>query len=121
LDNICLLDARSAERFKGQSEPIDAMAGHVPGALNRPFSENLDESGRFLGAAELQEQFLQLVEMLHGAGGGTRTVHMCGSGVTACHNILAMEIAGLAGSDLYVGSWSEWIRDPARPVVSEDE
>jgi thiosulfate/3-mercaptopyruvate sulfurtransferase len=114
LAGVCLLDARSAERFRGEREPIDPVAGHVPGALNRPFTENLDESGRFHSSEKLRKQFLALP-----GGGCRRIVHMCGSGVTACHNILAMEVAGLGASDLYVGSWSEWIRDPSRPVVVE--
>jgi len=109
-----LLDARAPARFDGEEEPIDPVAGHVPGALNRPFSANLDGQQRFLPPAVLRAAFETLL-----AGRAPRTVmHMCGSGVTACHNLLAMEVAGLAGSRLYAGSWSEWIRDPARPVVA---
>lgn len=110
---IQLLDARSAERFRGEVEPIDTVAGHVPGAINRPLQYNLAEDGRFLPAEELQRQFA--AQLGHVSPG--QVVHMCGSGVTACHNLLAMEHAGLGGSRLYPGSWSEWIRDPARPVA----
>lgn len=111
-----LLDARSVERFRGDAEPIDAAAGHVPGACNRPFTDNLDSSGRFRSANQLRDEFLALM----GQRDPTRVIHMCGSGVTACHNLLAMEHARLPGSRLYVGSWSEWIRDPDRPIVTGD-
>jgi len=108
-----LVDARSAERFRGEQEPIDRVAGHVPGALNRPYTENLTSDDTFLSAAVLRAQWTALLAgRVHGA-----VVHMCGSGVTACHNLLAMEIAGLTGSRLYVGSWSEWSADVARPVA----
>lgn len=108
-----LVDARAAERFAGTVEPIDAVAGHVPGAVNQPFGANLREDGRFLPPAELERRWR---ERLGGVAPGD-TIAMCGSGVTACHNLLAMEIAGLPGARLYAGSWSEWIRDPARPVA----
>ena len=111
---ILLLDARDAARFDGASEPIDPVAGHVPGAVNRPFQQNLDDHGRFLPAAALRSEF----EALLAGRDPAEVVHMCGSGVTACHNLFAMERAGLAGSRLYVGSWSEWIRDPVRPVAT---
>lgn len=112
-DEIVLLDARAAARFRGEIEPIDPIAGHVPGAINRPFEENLQPNGLFKPPAQLRREFLALL-----AGRDAHTlVHMCGSGVTACHNLLAMEVAGLAGSRLYAGSWSEWIRDPARPLA----
>ncbi len=110
-----LIDARAGERYRGEEEPIDAVAGHIPGALNRPFSGNLDASGRFLAPAALRERFAAMAEDPRSA------VNYCGSGVTACHNVLAMEHAGLSGSRLYAGSWSEWIRNPARPVSSGDE
>jgi thiosulfate/3-mercaptopyruvate sulfurtransferase len=110
---IQVLDARAAERFRGDVEPIDAVAGHVPGAMNRPLQCNLAADGRFLPAAELRRQFTALL----GPIAPQQVVHMCGSGVTACHNLLAMEHAGLSGSRLYAGSWSEWIRDPSRPVA----
>ncbi len=113
--DVCLLlDARSAERFRGDAEPIDAAAGHVPGAHNRPFTDNLDATGRCKSIKQLRDEFRALL----GDRDPTRVIHMCGSGVTACHNLLAMEHAGFPGSRLYVGSWSEWIRDPARPIAT---
>ena len=108
---IVLVDARAAPRYRGEVEPLDKKAGHVPGALNRPFSDNLDASGRFKPVAELRAVFEAF-----GAAPAT-VVHQCGSGVTACHNLLAMEAAGLPGSVLYPGSWSEWSSDPARPIA----
>ncbi len=110
-----LVDARAPERFAGTVEPIDPVAGHVPGAINHPFNANLGPDGRFLPAAELERRWRA---RLAGAAPGD-VIAMCGSGVTACHNLLAMELAGLAGARLYAGSWSEWIRDPARPVARE--
>jgi len=112
-----LLDARDPERFLGRLETIDPVAGHVPGARNRYFGANLGADGRFLGVADLRKAFAGLVP----ADGPRKVAHMCGSGVTACHNLFAMERAGLAGSRLYVGSWSEWIRDPSRPVATGPE
>jgi len=111
--NVCLLDARTPERFSGRHEPIDPVAGHIPGAVNRPCQNNLDDKGGVLPAEPLKEQFNRLI----GNTQAVQTVHYCGSGVTACHNILAMEHAGLKGSKLYAGSWSEWIRDKNRPVA----
>jgi len=108
-----LIDARAAERFRGEVEPLDHAAGHIPGALNRFFKDNLEPSGRFKSAAQLRAAFAPLV----GTQSAAEVVHQCGSGVTACHNLLAMEIAGLAGSQLYPGSWSEWSADPSRPVA----
>jgi thiosulfate/3-mercaptopyruvate sulfurtransferase len=108
-----VVDARAAERFAGTVEPMDAVAGHVPGAVNHPFAANLTQDGRFLPAAELRRRWLARLR-------GTEpsdAILMCGSGVTACHNILAMTSAGLPGGKLYAGSWSEWIRDPERPVA----
>ena len=109
-----LLDARAAERFRGEVELIDAVAGHVPGALNRPFATNLDSDGRFKSPVELFAEFAEL------SAGRTPAdvVAMCGSGVTACHHLLAMAHAGLHGARLYPGSWSGWISDPARPVAT---
>jgi thiosulfate/3-mercaptopyruvate sulfurtransferase len=107
-----LVDARGAPRYRGEQEPIDPKAGHVPGALNRPFSANVTSGGKFRPAAELHGE---LNELLAGRA-PTRLIAMCGSGVTACHLLLAMEVAGLPGGRLYAGSWSEWIRDPARPT-----
>ena len=108
-----LLDARSGERFRGESEPIDAVAGHIPGALNRSHRDNLGPGGAFKSAPQLGEEFAAVL----GSRAPTEVIHSCGSGVTACHNLLAMEHAGLAGSLLYPGSWSEWSADPARPIA----
>lgn len=108
-----VLDARAAPRYRGEQEPIDPVAGHVPGAHNWPFSNNVSTSGTFRLAGELRAAFLDLF----GGRDATDVVAMCGSGVTACHLLLAMEVAGLPGGHLYAGSWSEWIRDPARPVA----
>ncbi len=108
-----LVDARAPERFNGTVEPLDPVAGHVPGAVNQPFAANLSPDGRFLPPAELKRRWL---ERLGGTAPGN-VVAMCGSGVTACHNLLALEQAGLHGAKLYAGSWSEWIRDPKRPVA----
>ncbi len=109
-----LIDARSQERFDGINEPIDTVAGHIPGAVCHPFDENLDAYGGFLPGPDLRDQFTALLDQRL----PTDIVCMCGSGVTACHNILAMEHAGYHGARLYIGSWSEWIRDPKRPVIS---
>jgi thiosulfate/3-mercaptopyruvate sulfurtransferase len=105
-----LVDARSGERYRGEVEPIDPVAGHIPGSLNRFVRENLD-GGAFKPPERLREEFHALL----GGSAPEAVVHSCGSGVAACHNLLAMEIAGLAGSRLYAGSWSEWIADSARP------
>jgi thiosulfate/3-mercaptopyruvate sulfurtransferase len=112
LGAVCLIDARAAERFRGETEPLDAVAGHIPGALSRPFKDNLGADGRFLPADELRAAFAPLVA---GSSAGM-VVHQCGSGVTACHNLLAAAVAGLGEGVLYPGSWSEWCADPARPV-----
>jgi thiosulfate/3-mercaptopyruvate sulfurtransferase len=111
---LALIDARSADRFAGQNETIDPVAGHVPGAANHPFLANLDAEQRFLPAALLRERWTQT---LNGRP-ATTVVCMCGSGVTACHNLLALEAAGFKGARLYAGSWSEWIRDRTRPVAT---
>jgi len=113
LGGLRLIDARAAERFRGDVEPLDPVAGHIPGALNRPFKDNLDVQGRFQRPEALREAFLPLL----GGRPASEVVHQCGSGVTACHNLLAMEAAGLSGAALYPGSWSEWCADPARPVA----
>ncbi|MGA9856150.1 MAG: sulfurtransferase, partial [Gammaproteobacteria bacterium] len=107
-----LLDARAASRFRGEEETIDAVAGHVPGAVNLPFTGNVTEDGCFKSARTLRQRF----EPALGGVSPADAVCMCGSGVTACHNLLAMVIAGMQGGRLYAGSWSEWIRDPSRPV-----
>ena len=112
-NQVLLLDARAGARFRGEVEPIDPVAGHVPGALNRPFSDNLD-NGRFKPAGVLRDEF----ESLLGGVAADRVVHMCGSGVTACLNLLAMEHAGLSGSRIYAPSWSGWISDPAHPTAT---
>lgn len=113
---MLLIDARSAQRFRGEVEPIDPVAGHIPGAINLPLQQNLAADGRFLPAGDLRA--------LYQGALADRPAHdvvaMCGSGVTACHNLLAMAIAGLPGGRLYAGSWSEWIRDPSRPVATGD-
>jgi len=112
---IVLVDARAADRFAGRNETLDPVAGHVPGAINHPLADNLGTDGRFLPRDELRRRWQARL--------ATRTpeqlVSMCGSGVTACHNLLALDVAGLPGGRLYPGSWSEWIRDPARPVARQ--
>jgi thiosulfate/3-mercaptopyruvate sulfurtransferase len=126
-----LVDARGADRFAGENETIDPVAGHIPGARNHPFVGNVDPRGRFLPAEELRKRWRPTLDGVP-AGEETsgdetlgaetpsrmaRVIAMCGSGVTACQNLLALEIAGLRGARLYAGSWSEWIRNPARPVA----
>ncbi|MDH3713823.1 MAG: sulfurtransferase [Gammaproteobacteria bacterium] len=111
---VRLLDARAPVRFRGDKEPLDKVAGHVPGAVNHSFSDDMDDTGKYLAAAELRAHLASVVEPFSPA----ETVCMCGSGVTACHTLLAMEIAGLSGARLYAGSWSEWITDPQRPVAT---
>ena len=108
-----LIDARAQQRYAGTVEPIDSVAGHIPGAVNHPFTANLGPDGRFLSAAELGRRWQA---RLQGADAGN-LVAMCGSGVTACHNLLSLEVAGISGGKLYAGSWSEWIRDPRRPIA----
>jgi thiosulfate/3-mercaptopyruvate sulfurtransferase len=117
-DNALLvLDARAPERYRGEAEPIDPVAGHIPGARNRPYTDNLTPQGIFKPAATLRSEYLALL----GSHSPEAVVHQCGSGVTACHNALAMSVAGLPGSRLYPGSWSEWIADPARPIARGSE
>jgi thiosulfate/3-mercaptopyruvate sulfurtransferase len=108
-----LIDARAPERYAGAVEPIDPVAGHIPGAVNHPFSTNLRSDGRFLPPQELERRWRDRL----GGASPADVIVMCGSGVTACHNLLALERAGLPGARLYAGSWSEWIRDPRRPVA----
>ena len=111
--DFCLIDARAPDRFRGENETLDPVGGHIPGARNRFYRDNLDADGLFRSAAELRREFLALL-----AGHEpTQTVVYCGSGVSACLNQLAMEVAGLPGAKLYPGSWSEWCCDPARPVA----
>jgi thiosulfate/3-mercaptopyruvate sulfurtransferase len=108
-----LLDARAAERYRGEVEPIDPVAGHIPGAVSAPAAENLDADGRFRNPAQLRERFAAL-----GVDARTPTGAYCGSGVTAAQELLALEVAGLPGGALYAGSWSEWVTDPTRPVAT---
>lgn len=110
---VMLVDARDSRRFRGEIEPIDPVAGHVPGAVNIPFQGNMKETGGLLDASRLHDRFARVL----GPVDPHSVIHMCGSGVTACHNVLAMELAGLPGSRLYAGSWSEWIRNSNNPVA----
>jgi thiosulfate/3-mercaptopyruvate sulfurtransferase len=110
-----LLDARVGERFRGETEPVDARAGHIPGARNAPWPGNLGTDGRLLAPARLRERFQKL-----GVGDVEKVISSCGSGVTACHNILAMEVAGLGRARLHEGSWSEWSRHPELPAATGD-
>jgi thiosulfate/3-mercaptopyruvate sulfurtransferase len=109
---VQVIDARSPDRFRGENETLDPVAGHIPGAMNRFFKSNLNQDGSFKDAAALRQTFLELLD----EHAPRRAIHQCGSGVTACHNLLAMEHAGLAGSRLYPGSWSEWVSDRSRPI-----
>ena len=112
--SMLILDARSPERFRGENETLDPVGGHIPGAVNRFYFDNLDDAGcYFKPAGELRAEF----DAILGGRPASAVVQQCGSGVTACHNLLAMELAGLSGSRLYPGSWSEWCADPARPVA----
>lgn len=113
--SVKLLDARTAERFAGLQEPIDPVAGHIPGAVNRFWQKNLLPDGRFKPADKLRAEYLELL----GNADPEQVVHMCGSGVTACHNLFAMELAGIPGGRLYPGSWSEWCAEPSRPVATQ--
>jgi thiosulfate/3-mercaptopyruvate sulfurtransferase len=106
-----LVDARAPDRFRGENETIDPVGGHIPGARNRFFKDNLAADGRFKDAAQLKAELAAI-------GDPARAIMQCGSGVTACHNLLALEVAGLPGAALYPGSWSEWVSDPARPVAT---
>ncbi len=111
--NAHVLDARTPERFRGEVEPVDPVAGHIPSARNRPFKANLNPDLTLQSPAELKREFEALLGEWHPAD----VVHQCGSGITACVNLFAMEHAGLTGSKLYAGSWSEWIADPLRPIA----
>ncbi len=110
--NYRLVDARAAERFRGEIEPIDPVAGHIPGAKNRPVAQNLNADQTFKSSEQLRKEFTGLLGNIQ----PEQVIAYCGSGVTSVHNLLAMEIAGLSGGKLYPGSWSEWIRDPNRPI-----
>ena len=106
-----VIDARAADRFRGENETIDPVGGHIPGAKNRFFKDNLQADGRFKEAQQLRGEFGALID------DPEQAIMQCGSGVTACHNLLALEVAGMPGASLYPGSWSEWVGDPARPVA----
>ncbi|MBU1690367.1 MAG: sulfurtransferase [Gammaproteobacteria bacterium] len=110
--NRVIIDARPEDRFNGEREPLDKVAGHIPGSINWCFEENIDFDSTYLPAEELREAYLNLLHDIP----PQQVIHVCGSGVTACHNILAMEIAGLPSGKLYPGSWSEWITDSSRPI-----
>ena len=107
-----VVDARAPDRYRGENETIDPVGGHIPGAKNRFFKDNLGADGRFKPGTQLKQEFAPLFDSAPNA------ILQCGSGVTACHNLLAMEVAGLHGAALYPGSWSEWCSDPARPVAT---
>ncbi|TMG72585.1 MAG: sulfurtransferase, partial [Betaproteobacteria bacterium] len=109
-----LLDARAPDRFRGMNETIDPVGGRIPGALNRYYRDNLDPGGRFKAPEVLKAEF----DALLGSASPGEVVSYCGSGVSACHNLLAMELAGLRGARLYPGSWSEWSADPSRPIAT---
>lgn len=112
-DRLLVVDARAADRFRGENETMDPVGGHIPGAINRPFRDNLAADGSFKPAAQLRDEWLAIL----GARAPANVVAQCGSGVTACHNLLALDAAGLRGARLYPGSWSEWCSDAARPVA----
>ena len=112
LKRLALLDARAPARYRGEQEPIDPVAGRIPGALNRFNNDNVKPDGTFKAPEELKKEFLAVI----GERKPSDIVNYCGSGVAACHNALAMEVAGLAGSRVYIGSWSEWSADPTRPI-----
>jgi thiosulfate/3-mercaptopyruvate sulfurtransferase len=116
-DNVLLIDARAPERFRGEKEPIDFVAGHIPGARNRFCNENVGADGTFKAPDQLKQEFQQV---MHGRP-ASEVVNYCGSGVAACHNLLAMELAGLPGAKLYAGSWSDWISDPKRPIARNED
>ena len=109
-----LLDARSKERYQGINDPVDPIAGHVPGAISHPLGTNLDKTAKFRRKEDLQHNFNKISNDMK----DKEIISMCGSGITACHNILALEIIGIRDVKLYVGSWSEWITDANRPIVT---
>ena len=113
-ESSTVVDVRDAYRYRGESEPIDLVAGHIPGAINIPFSENLDENGNFLSPEILREKYSKLLE-----GKPENLIIHCGSGVTACHTILALDYAGFKIPNLYVGSWSEWSRREGKEIATE--
>jgi thiosulfate/3-mercaptopyruvate sulfurtransferase len=115
--SLKLVDARGAERFRGEVELIDPVAGHIPGAVNRPYTDNVKADGTFKTPEALRAELAAVV----GDTAPSRIVNVCGSGVSACHNLLAMELAGIGGTTLYPGSWSEWVADPSRPIATGPE
>lgn len=112
---FAVIDARAPERYRGELEPMDPVAGHIPNALNRPYGYNLNADGTFKTVDQLRTDFQEMID----DNNPSAIVHQCGSGITACHNLFAMELAGLHGSSLYPGSWSEWVSDPSRPVITK--
>jgi len=114
--NGLVLDARTRARYRGEGDPVDPRSGHIPGAVSLPCRENLDAAGHFLPAPELRRRFTEA-----GVAGTSTVISYCGSGVTACHNLLALELAGLGTGRLFPGSWSQWSRDVTRPVATGDE
>lgn len=110
-----VVDARAPDRYRGENETMDPVGGHIPGARNRFFKDNLQADGRFKSAQQLREEWSAII------ADPAKSIMQCGSGVTACHNLLALEVAGLGGAALYPGSWSEWCADPLRPVASGAE
>ena len=114
LSEPVVIDARSPDRYRGENETLDPAAGHIPGARNRFFKDNLRADGRFKDVSQLRAEISQVLGDLR----ADKVIHQCGSGVTACHNLLAFEIAGLTGSRLYPGSWSEWVSNPDRPIAT---
>jgi thiosulfate/3-mercaptopyruvate sulfurtransferase len=115
--NKLIIDARSKERYLGIKDPVDPIAGHIPGAISHPLGKNLDKNGHFKSPEELRHNFIKLI----GDTDSSDIISMCGSGITACHNILALEISGVKNVSLFVGSWSEWITDKSRPIAKIDE
>lgn len=115
---VCLIDVRDPKRYLGIEEPIDKVAGHVPGAINAPWKSNVDERGMYLSKAQLHDHFTKI---LRNAGDDKTIVVMCGSGVTACHSLVALDYIGVSDAKLYPGSWSEWITRPQRPVATTEQ
>ena len=115
--NKLIIDARSKERYLGIKDPVDPIAGHIPGAISHPLGKNLDKNGHFKSPEELRHNFIKLI----GDTASSDIISMCGSGITACHNILALEISGIKNVSLFVGSWSEWITDKSRPIAKINE
>jgi len=116
-EEFLLVDARSPDRFRGENETIDPVGGHIPGAINRFFKDNLTQEGKFKTADQLFQEWSGLMNGIS----PDKMICQCGSGVTACHNLLALEMAGLQGARLYPGSWSEWCAEASRPIATEDK